>query len=139
MYISGTAYPVYPNEMPQSGVLVKLDRSGRVVVYSGASDIGQGVNTLLCQIAAEEMHCDPRDVTIVAADTDLTPVDLGAYSSRVTFMCGLAAKEACEKLAAKLRAAVAGKLGCAPADVQLRLRPASPGSPSLGFAEACQL
>jgi 4-hydroxybenzoyl-CoA reductase subunit alpha len=105
MYISGTAYPVYPNEMPQSGVLVKLDRSGRVVVYSGASDIGQGVNTLLCQIAAEEMHCDPRDVTVVAADTDLTPVDLGAYSSRVTFMVGLAAREACQKLAEKLRAA----------------------------------
>ncbi len=105
MYISGTAYPVYPNEMPQSGVLVKLDRSGRVTIFSGASDIGQGVNTLLCQIAAEEMGCDPREVTVVAADTDLTPVDLGAYSSRVTFMVGLAAREACQKLAAKLHAA----------------------------------
>jgi CO/xanthine dehydrogenase Mo-binding subunit len=105
MYISGTAYPVYPNDMPQSGVLVKLDRSGRVTIFSGASDIGQGVNTLLCQIAAEEMGCDPRDVTIVAADTDLTPVDMGAYSSRVTFMVGLAAREACQKLAAKLHAA----------------------------------
>ena len=105
MYISGTAYPVYPNEMPQSGVLVKLDRSGRVAIYSGASDIGQGVNTLLCQIAAEEMHCDPRDVTVVAADTDLTPVDLGAYSSRLTLMVGIAAREACQKLAAKLQAA----------------------------------
>ena len=105
MYISGTAYPVYPNEMPQSGVLVKLDRSGRVAIYSGASDIGQGVNTLLCQIAAEELHCDPYDVTVVAADTDLTPVDLGAYSSRVTYMVGIAAREACQKLAEKLRAA----------------------------------
>ena len=105
MYISGTAYPVYPNEMPQSGVLVKLDRSGRVTIFSGASDIGQGVNTLLCQIAAEELHCDPREVTVVAADTDLTPVDLGAYSSRVTFMVGLAAREACLKLASKLQAA----------------------------------
>jgi CO/xanthine dehydrogenase Mo-binding subunit len=42
---------------------------------------------------------------VVAADTDLTPVDLGAYSSRVTFMVGLAAREACQKLAEKLRAA----------------------------------
>src|SRR5205807_550193 len=105
MYISGTAYPVYPNEMPQSGVLVKLDRSGRVAIYSGASDIGQGVNTLLCQIAAEELHCDPYDVTVLAADTDLTPVDLGAYSSRVTYMVGIVAREACQKLAEKLRAA----------------------------------
>ena len=105
MYISGTAYPVYPNEMPQSGILVKLDRSGRVAIFSGASDIGQGINTLLCQIAAQELGCDPRHVTVVAADTDLTPVDMGAYSSRVTFMAGLAAQEACEKLAAKLHAA----------------------------------
>src|SRR2546428_12372887 len=121
MYISGTAYPIYPNEMPQSGVLVKLDRSGRVAVYSGASDIGQGVNTLLVQICAEELGCDPRDVTVVAADTDLTPVDLGAYSSRVTFMVGLAAREACGKLADKLRAPVAARLGCAPAYVRLAL------------------
>src|SRR5437867_9173319 len=91
--------------MPQSGVLVKLDRSGRVAIFSGASDIGQGVNTLLCQIAAEELHCDPYEVTVVAADTDLTAVDLGAYSSRVTFMVGIAAREACQKLAEKLRAA----------------------------------
>src|SRR5207237_450806 len=67
--------------------------------------LGQGVNTLLCQIAAEELHCDPYDVTVVAADTDLTPVDLGAYSSRVTYMVGIAAREACQKLAEKLRAA----------------------------------
>ncbi len=102
MYISGTAYPVYPNQMPQSGVVVKLDRSGRVTVYCGASDIGQGINTLLAQIPAEELGCDPEDVSVVAADTDLTPVDLGAYSSRVTYMCGLAAIEACRKLRAQL-------------------------------------
>src|SRR6267154_529566 len=107
--------------MPQSGALLKLDRAGRVTVYSGASDIGQCVNTLLCQICAEDMGCDPRDGTVVADDTDLTPVDLGAYSSRVTFMMGLAAREACEKLADKLRSGVAAKLGCAPADVRLEL------------------
>src|SRR4051794_16071458 len=136
MYISGTAYPVYPNEMPQSGVLAKLDRSGKVAIFSGASDIGQGVNTLLCQIAAEELGCDPRDVTIVAADTDLTPVDLGAYSSRVTFMCGLAAREACEKLAAKLRDAVAVKHG---GPVELELGTARGARGSCSFAEAVQL
>src|SRR5947209_3307656 len=139
MYISGTAYPVYPNEMPQSGILVKLDRSGRVTVFSGASDIGQGVNTLLCQIAAEELGCDPHDVTVVAADTDLTPVDLGAYSSRVTFMCGLAAREACEKLAAKLRAAASRKIGCAPSEIELELGTVRSRAGSMGFAQACQL
>ena len=142
MYISGTAYPVYPNEMPQSGVLVKLDRSGRVAIFSGASDIGQGVNTLLCQIAAEELGCDPRDVTVVAADTDLTPVDMGAYSSRLTFMCGLAAREACEHLGEKLRASAARKLSCAPAELEMSLGTLFVGSDparNLAFAEACQL
>src|SRR5262249_60981700 len=46
MYISGTAYPVYPNEMPQAGILGKLDRSGKVAIFSGASDIGQGSNSV---------------------------------------------------------------------------------------------
>ena len=136
MYISGTAYPVYPNDMPQSGVLVKLDRSGRVAIFSGASDIGQGVNTLLCQFAAEELGCDPREVTVVAADTDLTPVDMGAYSSRVTFMNGLAAREACEKLAQKLKAAAAGKVGD---EVELELGTVRGPRGSISFAEACQL
>src|SRR5207248_9896902 len=134
--ISGTAYPVYTNAVPQSGVLLKLDRAGRVTVYSGASDIGQGVNTLLCQICAEELGCDPRDVTIVAADTDLTPVDMGAYSSRITFMVGLAAREACEKLADKLGAAVAAKAGCAPADVRLELGNATAPQSTMSFAHA---
>jgi CO/xanthine dehydrogenase Mo-binding subunit len=141
MYISGTAYPVYPNDMPQSGVLVKLDRSGRVAIFSGASDIGQGVNTLLCQIACEELGCDPRDVTVVAADTDLTPVDLGAYSSRVTFMTGIAAKEACGKLRAQLQAAAALKLGCESADIELELgtiRSARDASKQASFMQACQ-
>jgi 4-hydroxybenzoyl-CoA reductase alpha subunit len=142
MYISGTAYPIYPNEMPQSGVLVKLDRSGRVAVYSGASDIGQGINTLLVQICAEELGCDPRDVTVVAADTDLTPVDLGAYSSRVTFMCGLAAREACEQLGEKLRAAVAKSLGVLPGDIRAELgtlHSVSEPNKNVPFADACRL
>ena len=41
-YISGTNYPIYPNEMPQSGVQIQVERSGRVTVFSGASEIGQG-------------------------------------------------------------------------------------------------
>ena len=40
MYISGTNYPIYPNQMPQSSVQVQLDRSGRATIFSGASDIG---------------------------------------------------------------------------------------------------
>jgi len=109
MYITGTAYPVYPNEMPQSGVQVKLDRSGKVTIFCGASDIGQGSNSIPAYLIAEEIGCDPRDCTVVVSDTDLTPVDLGAYSSRVTFMVGNACIEAGQRLWAQISDAVAEK------------------------------
>ena len=115
MYISGTNYCVYPNEMPQSAVQLKLDRSGRATVFCGASDIGQGVETILATIAAEELGLTLGDVRVVAADTDLTPVDLGSYSSRETFMAGNACLDAARTLRTTLVEALAAHWGC-PAD-----------------------
>ena len=109
-YISGTAYPVYPNDMPQSGVQVRLDRSGRAHVMCGASDIGQGSDTMLALIVAEELGLHPADIRVTSSDTDLSPVDLGAYSSRVTFMAGNACREAASTLGILVRDAVAAKL-----------------------------
>ncbi len=111
MYISGTNYPVYPNEMPQAGVQIKVDRSGLVTIFTGGNDIGQGSNSICRFIVAEELGLDPEDVRVVAADTDLCPVDLGAYSSRVTFMVGNATIDACRKLRAQIVAAVAEHWG----------------------------
>jgi 4-hydroxybenzoyl-CoA reductase alpha subunit len=119
MYISGTAYPVYPNEMPQSGVMLRADRSGVVTVFCGANDIGQGSDGMLAYIVAEETGIAPDDIVVVSADTDLVPVDLGAYSSRVTYMCGIAAQEAGRKLRDRMVAAVAAKLGIAAERVQV--------------------
>jgi CO/xanthine dehydrogenase Mo-binding subunit len=97
MYISGTNYPVYPNDMPQSSVVVRLDRSGRIILFSGAADIGQGSNSVLAQFAEQELGAKLEQISVISGDTDLCPVDLGSYSSRVTLMMGLAAKEALEK------------------------------------------
>jgi len=94
MYISGTAYPIYPNEMPQSGVMILGDRSGRLTVFSGTSEIGQGSSAMLAYVVAEETGVPVEQITVVAGDTGLTPVDLGSYSSRVTLMAGEAAREA---------------------------------------------
>ncbi len=116
-YISGTAYPVYPNEMPQSGVQIRLDRSGRAHVMCGASDIGQGSDTMLQLIAAEELGLNPDAVVVTSSDTDLSPVDLGAYSSRVTFMAGNACAEAAKALAGQVREAAAEKLGVPSAEL----------------------
>jgi 4-hydroxybenzoyl-CoA reductase subunit alpha len=106
-YISGTNYPIYPNEMPQSGVQMQIDRSGRVAVFSGASEIGQGCDSVVAYIAAEELGVPLDYVRVMRGDTDFTPVDLGAYSSRVTFMVGNAAIDAARKLRALVQEAVA--------------------------------
>ena len=108
-YISGSNYPIYPNEMPQSGVQMQVDRSGRVSVFSGASEIGQGCDSMVAYIAAEELGVPLEYVRVLRGDTDFTPVDLGAYSSRVTFMLGNAAIDAATKLREMVQKAVAGE------------------------------
>jgi CO/xanthine dehydrogenase Mo-binding subunit len=65
---------------------------------------------MLSYIVAEELGITPDRVRVTSSDTDLSPVDLGAYSSRVTFMCGLACQEASQALSARVRGAVAARL-----------------------------
>lgn len=118
-YISGTNYPIYPNEMPQSGVQMQIDRSGRVAVFSGASEIGQGCDSVVAYIAAEELGVPLDHVRVMRGDTDFTPVDLGAYSSRVTFMLGNAAIDAARKLRRLIQEAVAEAWEVKPGEVLL--------------------
>ena len=118
-YISGTNYPIYPNEMPQSAVQLKVDRSGRVAVFAGTSEIGQGSDAMLALVVCEELGVEAASVRVVTGDTDLTPVDLGAYSSRVTMMAGNACLKAARALGDRVRAAVAKRWECAPGDVLL--------------------
>jgi 4-hydroxybenzoyl-CoA reductase alpha subunit len=118
-YISGTNYPIYPNDMPQASAQVQIERSGRVTVLHGASEIGQGSDSTMAYIACEELGVPLGYVRVFSADTDLTPVDLGAYSSRETLMVGNAVLMACRELKAKVVGAVAKQAGVAPADVRL--------------------
>ncbi len=110
-YICGAGLPIYWNNMPQSGVQLRLDRQGGVCVMCGSTDIGQGSDSILAYIVAEVLGIDPFDIRVVTADTDLTPVDLGSYSSRVTLMTGNAAIQAAESARELLVMAVAEKLG----------------------------
>ncbi len=96
-YITGAGLPIYWNAMPHSGVQLKCDRGGGVTVFCGSTEIGQGSDSVLAIIVAEVLGLDPFDIAVVAADTDLTPVDLGSYSSRVTLMTGNAAIQAAER------------------------------------------
>ncbi|MGI9106937.1 MAG: xanthine dehydrogenase family protein molybdopterin-binding subunit [Pyrinomonadaceae bacterium] len=109
-YICGAGLPIYWNNMPHSGVQLGLDRQGGVRVQCGSTDIGQGSDSVLAYIVAEVLGIDPFDIRVVTADTDLTPVDLGSYSSRVTLMTGNAALQAAERARELLSKAVAEKL-----------------------------
>jgi 4-hydroxybenzoyl-CoA reductase subunit alpha len=113
-YLSGAGLPIYWNDMPHSGVQLKLDRSGGVTAFCGATEIGQGSDDVLVGCVAEILGIDPMDVRAVTGDTDLTPVDLGSYSSRVTLMMGNAAIQAAERARDRLAEAVSKKLGVPP-------------------------
>jgi CO/xanthine dehydrogenase Mo-binding subunit len=109
-YLTGAGLPIYWNAMPHSGVQIKLDRGGGVCVFCGSTEIGQGSDSILAHIVAEILGVDPFDIRVVTADTDLTPVDLGSYSSRVTIMTGNAAIQAAERAKELVARAVAEKL-----------------------------
>ncbi len=110
-YLSGAGLPIYWNKMPHSGVQIKIDRGGGVTVFCGSTDIGQGSDSVLAAVVAEELGIEPEQVIVISADTDLTPVDLGSYSSRVTLMTGNAAIDAARPLRDKLLSAVSDSVG----------------------------
>jgi len=140
-YISGAGLPIYWNEMPHAGVQLKLDRGGGVAVFSGETDIGQGSDTVLATCVAEILGIDLYDIRVCASDTDLTPVDLGTYSSRVTLMMGNAAIQAAERAREMLARAAAGKLEVPAARLVFagnRVFDASDPDLGMTFAEAVQ-
>ena len=119
-YVSGAANSIIRSDMPHSTVNIKIDRDGGVVVYTGASEIGQGSDTMTAQVAAETLGCSLSRVRVIAADTDLTPIDIGSYSSRVTFMAGNATLRAANEVKKLIAAAAAKKMNCALDDLVFR-------------------
>jgi len=138
-YVSGAANSIIRSDMPHSTVNIKIDRDGGVVVYTGAAEIGQGSDTMTAQIAAEVLGCSLSRVKVIAADTDLTPIDLGAYSSRVTFMAGNATLRAAEAVKKDIISAAAQRIGCLAEEVVMSgdrvwKRGAEPGEPESAVA-----
>src|SRR5205823_6128143 len=119
-YVSGAANSIIRSDMPHSTVNIKIDRDGGVVVYTGASEIGQGSDTMTAQVAAETLGCSLGRIKIVAADTDLTPIDIGSYSSRVTMMAGNATLRAAREIRKQIASAAARKMNCAPEELVFR-------------------
>jgi len=102
------------------GAIVKLDDFGRVALMTGATEIGQGSETVLAMIVAETLGIPLDRVDVLNSDTAVKPWDVGAHASRTTFVAGNAARLAAEKLRGQLLAMAAVELD-APAE---RLRAA---------------
>ena len=98
---------IYPNS---SSVIVKLNDDASVSLMTGAVDVGQGCETVLCQIAAEELGVPLEEVQVYAADTETTPVDIGSWISGLTYVTGNAAKKAAAHAMKKLLAVAAEEL-----------------------------
>jgi 4-hydroxybenzoyl-CoA reductase alpha subunit len=141
-YITGAGLPIYWNAMPHSGVQLKCDRGGGVTVFCGSTEIGQGSDSVLAIIVAEVLGLDPFDIAIVTGDTDLTPVDLGSYSSRVTLMTGNAAIQAAERARDIIARHAARKLELPAERLTFaggRVFDVAGPERGMGFAEAVQL
>lgn len=122
-----------------AGAFIKLLDDGKVALMVGNAEIGQGSDTTICQIVAEALGVRLEDIIHRPGDTETTPVDLGAYGSRTTFIVGNAALKAAGDAKEQLLKIVAEKFECNPQDLVMRDREiyvkGNPGM-SITFAEA---
>ena len=105
---------------PFESARVRIDRSGKVTVFTGAVAIGQGLKTAFAQICAEELGVHPRDITVVAGDTGAISLGMGAFASRQTVMGGSAVHVAASVVRDKVRKAAAEILEVDEGDLELR-------------------
>ena len=117
-YMSGAGLPIYWNKMPHSEAVLQVSRGG-VTLFCGATDVGQGSDSVLATLAAEELGLWPTDIRLMTADTGFAPVDLGTYSSRVTFMAGNAVLAAARQMREILVGVAADQMGCNPHAVEV--------------------
>ena len=137
-FVSGAGYCIYRGQVqlshekprepfqkksifPHANAVVKVTEDGMAAVLMiGAADIGQGSDTVLTQMCAESLGIPVSRVRIRSEDSDISPLDLGAYSSRVTLMGGHAVSRAGAAVVDKLRPYAARMLECSEAEVLAR-------------------
>jgi xanthine dehydrogenase molybdenum-binding subunit len=84
------------------GTIIKMDDFAKIDLFTGATDMGQGSDTVVAQIVAEELGLEVEDIHVIHTDTDVCPWDVGAHASRTTFVAGNAALGAARKLKARI-------------------------------------
>ncbi len=102
------------------GTILKIDDFGAVTVMTGASEIGQGSETMIAQIVAQELGLPIKNIRVINNDTDLTPWDVGVHASRTTFIAGNSALLAARDARRKLINAAAVRLKRKPEELDLQ-------------------
>ena len=96
---------------------LKLSDCGTYNMMIGAADMGTGCDTILAQMAAEVLDCEPDDITVFGADTDASPYDSGSYASSTTYITGMATQNAALELRENIKKIGAQMLGHAASEV----------------------
>ena len=110
-FMSGGIFNWFDTPYAFSAAIVRINIDGKVDLFTGACEIGQGSDTTLSMICAEELGVKLEDIRIHAADTGICPVDLGAWGSRTTLMNGNAVKMAAADAKRQLLEFAAAKMG----------------------------
>jgi len=108
LHVGGGA-KIYPSD--GCGTILKIDDFAHVTLITGASEIGQGSETVLAQLVCEELGLPLSAVTVINNDTDITPWDVGVHASRTTFIAGNSAIGAARKAKDKILAVASAKCG----------------------------
>jgi aerobic carbon-monoxide dehydrogenase large subunit len=98
---------------PRESARMAVEPDGNVAVYVGSSSVGQGIETIMAQIAADALELPLARIRVYHGSTNYLPEGFGSYGSRSTVMGGCAIVRAAEGLLAKFRAAAAARLGVA--------------------------
>lgn len=96
---------------------VKLSEDGTITLITSVLDMGQGAQTAMAQIAAEELGVALKDINIISNDTDLTPYDLGSWGSRATFINGNAVLSAASDAKKMIRELAGDMMEANPSDI----------------------
>lgn len=120
--VGGSGWASGVNNMSHigGGAVVKLEKTGGVSVLTGAADIGQGAESVIAQIVAEELGVSFEKIRVIAADTDICPLDSGTFGSGVTVRAGRAAQMAARDIKKQILAVVAKEIGADPEDLTIR-------------------
>src|SRR5208283_310892 len=101
------------------GTIIKVDDYGKVDVFTGSSDIGQGSETVLSQIVSEVLGIPVDDINVINNDTDVCPWDVGVHASRTTFVAGNSCLGAARKIREQILEAAGAELSEAPSGLEL--------------------